>query len=303
MAQNELANIGKQWDKDIQPYLLGQSIGRQLIPKNMKLSGKGIGNTTVQSFGYKATADAITDYDIRNDMGSGVDIEGAKVIIPIQQDEIEIKRRQFEAMISDGMAVDSDMIAQMAVKVAQELDKTIIQGWKPDGSTYVVKGFYQVAGLSDAGSDIGTYKGAMTTVATGLQKFRAAKIYSQGYNLVLAPAQYNELLISESSTGIPEWEKVIKLLNVGAPGNPGRILASEDLAAGTGFMAPVSTPANSIYFDLIEAQQPTNDLRYKNGDEKYGDIMLRLVGAAAPRFKYMNASTGTTPVVCKFTGL
>ena len=45
---NELAEIGRQWDRKIVQVLQTRSIGRQLVPKNMELSGKGIGNTSVK---------------------------------------------------------------------------------------------------------------------------------------------------------------------------------------------------------------------------------------------------------------
>jgi uncharacterized linocin/CFP29 family protein len=300
---NELAEIGRQWDRKIVEVLQSQSLGRKLIPKNNELSGKGIGNTSVKSYGYASMADAITDYNIRQDIADGINISGSTILIPIQQDMVEIKRRNFEAMKFDGVSIDSDMAKGMAVKVTKELDKTIIDGWKPDGTNYEVKGFYQVAGNSSAGSDFGTYGNAIKSVGAGLEALNNDGVYSDaGYNLVVAATQYFQLLTSQSSTGIMELPQVLEMLNIGTAGQPGQVMMSPDLTAANGFMAPTATAGNAIYFDLIEAQQPKNLLKYKNGDSEEGDIIITQRGAAVPRFKHLD-SNGVDPAVHKFTAI
>ena len=299
---NTIAEIGRQWDKDILPVLMANSVGRMLIPKNMKLSGKGIGNTSVQSYGYKGTAAAITDYNLRGDIADTFDVGESSIKIPIQQDMITIPRRSFEAMAQAGYAVDSDMALDMAKKVTIELDSTIIQGWKPDGTNYEIKGFYQIAGNSHAGYDLGTYGNLIKTIALGIQYLKEDKIYSPAYNFVMSPTQYYQAVVSESTAGLEEYAKALKLLNLGAGGaQPGQILMSEDLAAGTGFMAPIATEANRQYFDLIEAQQPKFTSYFKDGNTETGDINLQLIGAAVPRFKHI--SSGVDPCVMKFTAI
>jgi uncharacterized linocin/CFP29 family protein len=299
----ELAEIGRQWDKKVGNVWMTQSIGRTLVPKNMELSGKGIGNTSVKSQSYTAMADAITDFNILQDIADTIDIEGQTILIPIQQDMVEIKRRTFESMKFDGISVDSDVAKTMAVKVAKELDTTIIQGWKPDGTNYKVKGFYQIAGNSSAGSDFGTYGNAIKSVSAALEALNADGVYSDaGYNLVVAPTQYYQLMSSQSTTGIMELPQVLEMLNIGVNGQPGQIKVSPDLSAATGFVAPTATAGNSIYFDLIEAAQPKNLLKYKNGDNEEGDIIITQRGAAVPRFKGLDDSS-LCPAVHKFTAI
>ena len=294
-----IADMGRQFDRIISPVLMAQSIGRQLISKNMMLSGRGIGNTSISSFGYKDTAEAVTEYQILQSFADRPDIESSKVLIPIQQDMATIKRRDFEAMRMQGYSVDADVSIQMAKKVSWELDKTIIQGWN-NGE---VKGFFQVAALSHTGYDFGTYKGAIQTVSEGLKQLHENKIYSQGYNLVVHPEQYRALLISETPVGIEELPKVLNLLNENAPGQFGRVYSCEHLEPGTGFMTPVATPANQLYCDLIEAQEPKHYLSYTGGiNEAIADINLQLVGAAVPRFKYLDENS-LSPAVIKFTAL
>lgn len=300
---NELAEIGRQWDRKIVQVLQTRSIGRQLVPKNMELSGKGIGNTSVKSYGYKSTADAITDMNIRQDLADSIDVEGKTVLIPIQQDMIEIPRRTFESMKFDGINVDSDVAMQMAVKVGKEFDKTIIDGWAPDGTNYLVKGFYQIAGNSGAGSDFGTYGNAVKSVSAAIEALNTDGVYSDaGYNLVVNPTQYFQLISSQSSTGLREFPQVIEILNQDATGQPGRVFSTTDVAAAKGLLMPTATPGNSIYFDYIEAQQPTNLLKYKDGDTQEGDIIITQRGAATIRFKHVDSS-GVDNSVYKFTAI
>lgn len=300
---SDLAEYGRQFDRKVAPVWQGQSLGRKLVPKNMELSGKGIGNTSVKGYAYTSMADAITDYDILQDIEEGINTTPQTILIPIQQDVVEIKRRDFEAMKFDGISVDSDVAQVMAVKVTKELDSTIIQGWKPDGTNYKVKGFYQIAGNSSAGSDFGTYGNAIKSVGAALEALNDDSVYSDaGYNMVIAPTQYYQLLTSQSTTGVMELPQVLEMLNIGTAGQPGQVMVSKDLSAATGFVSPTATPANMIYFDLIEAAQPTNLLKYKNGDTAEGDIIITQRGAAVPRFKGLDGN-GLCPAVHKFTAI
>lgn len=294
-----IADMGRQFDKIIEPVLTGQSLGRLLISKNMVLSGKGIGNTSVSSYKYKETAAAVTEYQILQSFADRPDLGRSAVTIPIQQDMVTIKRRDFESMRMQGYSLDSDISIQMAKNVSWELDKTIIQGWN-NGE---VKGFFQIAALSHTGYDFGTYKGAIQTVSEGLKQLNENKIYSQGYNLVVHPEQYVDLLISETTVGVGEYPKIMDLLNTNAPGQYGRVYSCEHLEPGTGFMAPVATPANQLYCDLIEAQEPKHFISYTGGgNEEVADINLQLLGAAVPRFKHLDEG-GLSPAVIKFTNL
>ncbi len=301
---NSLVDIGRTWDKKIIPVLRQASVGRKLIPRNTELSGKGIGQTSVKSYGYGATAAAITEYALVSDFGDTINIEEATIGIPLQQDKITINRRTYDSMIFNGMTPQADQAIDMAQKLSVELDQLIIDGWKPDGTNYEIKGLYQIAGNSTAGSDFGTYGGAITSVGTLLGMLQDDGIFSDGYNLTLATTQYQQLLGSISTAGIMEMDQVIKMLNAGIPDGqpkPGRVYQSSVLTAGTGLITPVATEANMIYFDLIEAQQPRNYLSYENGDTELGNIILKQIGAAVPRFR--RVSSGVTNSVGKFTAI
>ncbi|MCK4528965.1 encapsulin [candidate division WOR-3 bacterium] len=286
---NALKNLGKAWDAAIVAVLGEQTIGRKLIPKNEVLSGKGIGMTSVETRAYTARSDAVINYDIQEDLEDAVDITSKTLKIPVQQDDARIKRRDWEAYKLAGVNIDNDIAIDMAANVAEKEDEMIIDGWKPDGTNYYVKGMYQVANNAYNGADFGTVGSALAAVANAIALLRADKIYSMGWNLVLNPVQYGELEASYSSTMGLEYEQVLKMLNRNAPGNPGRIYESSSLADGEGMVAPVATAANKRFFDLVIAQEPKHDIWYETSEDS-GPIRARLLGALVPRFKHLDSS-------------
>lgn len=298
---NALKDLGKSWDKDIVAVLAEQTIGRKLIPKNAALSGKGVGMTSVETRAYTARSGAIINYDIVEDIEDAVDITSKTLKIPVQQDDARIKRRDWEAYKLAGVPIDNDIAIDMAANVAAKEDALIIDGWKPDGTNYALKGMYKVANNTFGGASFGTVGNALAAVANAISLLRADKIYSVGWNLVLNPVQYGELEASYSTTLGLEYDAVLKMLNRNAPGNPGRVYESSNITAGTGMVAPVATPANKRFFDLVVAQEPKHDVWYETSEET-GPIRARLVGALVPRFKHLDGSD-LDNCICTLTGI
>lgn len=298
---NALKDLGKAWDKDIVAVLAEQTIGRKLIPKNEALSGKGLGMTSVETRAYTARSGAVINYDIQEDLEDAIDITAKTLKIPVQQDDARIKRRDWEAYKLAGVAIDNDIAIDMAANVAAKEDALIIDGWKPDGTNYALKGMYKVANNTFGGADFGTVGSALAAVANAISLLRADKIYSVGWNLVLNPVQYGEVEASYSTTLGLEYDAVLKMLNRNAPGSPGRIYESSNITAGTGMVAPVATAANKRFFDLVIAQEPKHDVWYETSEET-GPIRARLVGALVPRFKHLNGSD-LDNCICTLTGI
>lgn len=301
---NALAELGKEWDSDIVPVLRAASIGKMLIPVNPELSGKGLGVLTVETMQYVARGAAAINYDIQQDIEDTVDITSSPLHIPVQQDDAKIKRRDWDAYMYKNVPIENDLALDMAANIVAQQSTLIVDGWKPDGTNYSVKGMFQVANNTVSGSDFDTYGGALATVAAAISELKQDAIYSPGYNMVLSSLNYAELEASYSTAGISEYEQVLKMLNRdAAPGAlPGRIIEGTDLAAGTGMIAPIATQENRRYFDIIETQEPEHHLWYKDGNVDSGDIMVRQVGAMIPRFKHLNSS-GKDNCVCTITGL
>ena len=297
---NTLNELGKVWDKAIKPVLREQSVGRKLIPLNPAVSGKGIGMTSIASITYTATAGAVINYNIQNNIEETVDMTTSVLKIPVQQDDRTIDRRAWESFKLNGTPIDNDMAFDMAANVATAEDEMIINGWKPDDSNYKSLGMYQVADNTTTGSSFATYGNAKRTVSTAIGLLREDKIYSQGWNLTLNFAQYAELVGSESPMGISEYEQVVKLLNLNGAG--GQIFESSNITDGTGMVSPVASSANIRFFDLVEAQRPKYELWFEDPKDS-GPIKSRLLGAVVPRFKHQDASTDLDPCICTLTGI
>lgn len=301
---NALAELGKRWDDAIVPVLRANSIGKMLMPVNPELSGKGLGVLTIETMKYVARSAAAINYDIQQDIEDTVDITSTPLSIPVQQDDVKIKRRDWEAYIEKGVPIENDLALDMAANIAAQQSTLIADGWKPDGSNYAVKGMYQVANNTVSGSSFATYGNALSAVASAISELKNDAIYSPGYNLTVATSQHAELEASYTTAGVSEYEQVLKMLNRDAAPNtmPGRIIEGTDLTDGTAMVSPIATQENRRFFDIIETQEPEHHLWYKDGNVKTGDIMVRQVGAMIPRFKHLNSS-GKDDCICTITSI
>ena len=298
---NALADLGKHWDSLIVPVLAEQTIGRKLLPRNAELSGKGLGLTSVVTRSYTARSEAVINYDIQEGLEDTVDITAKTLKIPVLQADTIIKRREWDAYKDAGTPVDSDMAVAMAVQIAAKEDAYIIQGWTEDDSTYTIPGMYQVANNTIGGNSFGTAGKAKAAVAAAIAALKTDKIYSLGWNLGLHPDQHEELDASILTSGAEEYELVLKMLNRGAAGNPGMIYETTNLTAGTGMLSPIASPANSRFFEYIEAQRPKHSVWYPS-DVDTGPVRARLLSALGLRFKHLNDSNKTN-AICTITGI
>lgn len=299
-----LTHLKNLFDPTIIPVLTAQSVGRQLIPINAELSGQGLGVLTVDTLRYVARSGAITNYDIQKDIEDTVDIESLQVRVPVQQDMVRIKYRDWLAYQNKKIPIEADISTDMTAKITREQDKIIVDGWKPQGTNYLIKGMYQVAGNTVKGADSGTYGNVKSALVAAISKLKEDGVYSRGYNISLAPFNYAEVMDSENTTGKEEAEAILKILNAASPNGtqPGQIYEVPDLAAGTAMVSPVASQENTRFFDIIELQVPENDLWFDGGRPK-GDIMMEQVGALVPRFKHLDPATLTDPCICKITDL
>lgn len=262
---NALNNIAKKFDSAIVAPLQHRLIGRKLVPKNNDLSGAGLGMQSVDYWTYASMSDAEINYDVAENVEDSIDTTAGTIRVPVIQKSYKIPRRTYESYKMKNIPVDSDVAVQAAYLVAYMEDKLILDGWQPDGSTYTVKGLYQSASQTEAtADDFGTYGNATDKISKAITLLEAASVYGP-YNLVLNPAQKNELKSSESTTGRPEWDRILGMLNEQDEG-VGSIYSSPIQTAATGMLLPVS---DSVYFDLIEAKAPFNVLGM---DSKQGDI-------------------------------
>jgi len=286
---NALDNISKYFDEELIMPLRQRFIGRKLVPKNEKLSGKGIGMESVDVWTFKNMASAMISMGLPDEFGDTADVTSATLKLPILSEPFVLPRRMYESYILKGIDIESALAIEAAYQVQLEEEAVILNGWAPDGTNYVTKGLYQSAGNAEATSkDFGTYGYATDKVGLMIALLEADSVYGP-YNLVLNQTQKNELFASRSTTGDREWPEVIEMLNENGKG--GTIYSSPSQTVDTCMMLPI---ANKAYSDLVIPQDYTNQL---NEDPKLGELSP-LYGIVyeclAPRIKQTNSiCTGT----------
>ena len=280
---NTLEDLAKVFDSKIEMPLQQRLIGRKLIGRNDELSGKGVGNQSIDMFKFSDISAAIIDYTIPEPSYEGVDATSDTVQMAYLSKDYLIPRTLFESFKLKNISIDADVAIQAAYKVAYAEDELFLQGWAPDGTNYKIPGLYQSANQTETTSkDFGTYGYATDKVGLGITKLEDKSVYGP-YNLVLNPAQKNELLSSESTTGNREWPTILEMINENQAGNVGQIFSSSIITAGTGMLLPVQNP---VYFDFVEAQGPVNDIGNDSKSPKFSPIYGNVLEALVPRIKY-----------------
>lgn len=286
---NALDDISKYFDEELIMPLQQRFIGRKLVPKNEKLSGKGIGMESVDVWTFKNMAAAQISMGLPDEFGDTADVTGDTLQLPILSEPYILPRRMYESYKLKGIDIESALAVEAAYQVQLKEEAVILNGWAPDGTNYVTKGLYQSANNAETTSkDFGTYGYATDKVGLMITELEDDSVYGP-YNLVLNTVQKNELFGSRSTTGDREWPDVIEMLNENGKG--GTIYSSSVQTVDTCMMLPLS---NKTYSDLVIPQDYTNQL---NEDPKLGDIspLYGLVyECLGPRVKQTNSiCTGT----------
>lgn len=300
---NALSELSTKMDAKIAPVLQNPYIAKMTMPLNEEESGKGIGLTTYKGIAYASGYGGRTSLELEFDP-EGVDVTSKDYKVPIQQSSRTIKRRDYESFLLAGVGINTDIAVDMLGEVQQQQNATVIDGWKPDGTNYAVLGMYQVANISVTGATAETFGNALGAVSDGIAALQAKNIYSTaGYNFYVNPAQAGEIN-GNYSNGVAERDLILKNLNMDVPDGsmPGKIITSTNLPDGAGMVAPTADKSNARFFELVEAQVPYNNLWFKDGNEKDGDILARQVSSLFPTFKRLNSSN-KTDCVCKVGSL
>lgn len=290
---NTLERLANVWDKEVVMPLREQMIGRQLLPKNNTLSGKGIGMESVDYYTFSDLSDAIIDYNLPDTVGDEdtVDMTTTTIKMAFIAKKFKIKRSAYEMYKLKDIPIDDKAALAIADLVAIQENTLFIQGWKPDGSTYRINGMYQAANNSETTADgFDTYGNPTDKVTLAIGELLTDNILPP-YNLTLNPTQYAELLGSESTTGTQEWLNVLRLLNPNG-GNVGQILMSTAITAATGMLSGIGKK----YFDYIEGQAPKFQLTLDSKLGALSPVYGVQYEAIVPRIYQTNA-------VCKLTNI
>jgi len=280
---NTLEDLAKIFDNKIEMPLQQRLIGRKLISRNDELSGKGIGNQSIDMFKFSDISAAIIDYTVPEPSHETVDATTATVQMAYLAKDYLIPKTLFESFKLKGVPIDADMAIQAAYKVAYAEDQLFLQGWTPDGTNYKIPGLYQSANQTETTSkDFGTYGNAKDKISLGITKLEDKSVFGP-YNVVLNPTQKNELIVSESTGGNQEWDTILRMINENTESRIGQIFSSPIITVGTGMLLPVQ---NSVYFDYVEAQGPVNDIGQDSKRPKFSPLFGNVLEAVVPRIKY-----------------
>lgn len=288
---NALENIAKYFDTELIKPLQQRFVGRKLIPKNTELSGKGIGMESVDVWTLASMESATISLGLPEAYGDTADVTSDTLKLPIISEPFVLPRRMYESYKMKGIGIEAAMAIEAAYQVQLKEEALLLDGWKPDGTNYMIKGLYQSANNSEATSDdFGTYGNAVEKVALAIAELETDSIYGP-FNMVLNPTQENELYGSFSTTGASEYDQIMKMLNKNGSG--AEIFSSPTQTVATGMILPV---ANKTYSDLVIPQDYKNLI---NEDSKLGELspLFGMVyEAMAPRVKQINS-------ICKLTNI
>ena len=252
-----LQKAATYFDTEIVNPLRQKTMARKLISVKPRVKGDGIKAADILKVVEMGAAQVA--YKLPKEMSRDmIRIDKTTVNIPLLYKGYEVDRDALDVWKTKGVALDSAAAISAAQVIGVQEDTAIIDGWKPDGTNYVMDGLYQAATSNYATTkDFGTYGNAKIAVGTGLSTLEAVYVYPP-FNLVLNPVQYGELVMSESTSGIEEYPRIEKMLNGNSTSGPGRIFSSPAIADTTGLITPVD-PAR-VYMELLNPQPLRNVL-------------------------------------------
>ncbi len=206
----------------------------------------------VQTFGY----DKLTEVsDARLDFGwpgaeslDIVNLARETVPIPNLHAEFEINKLDLLSSQMTGQPLNYSVIDSKTYKVALLEDQLLMMGWKPDGTNYIISGFYTAAGNDEnTGLDWGTKANIETSMVNALGLMLADKMHPP-FDLTLNGIQYAQaaaLIANSSQSYLSYIKEVIK----------GEIYISPSLVAGTGLL---SKKNNLGMFEYVLAEDVTS---------------------------------------------
>ncbi|RLG34229.1 hypothetical protein DRN97_03010 [Methanosarcinales archaeon] len=285
-ATNSLEEFSKYVDAELVEPLRAVLIGRKIVPVTPE---HGLGVSAVEFHKIVEMGEGVVTYSFSDAGEDEINITPTTLKLPIHIKDYRIDRRHYESYREKGINIDNSTALSAAFVAANKEDATIIRGYAGDGSTYDIKGLYEGAGNTYAGSDFGTAGNPTDAVAGAMDALEQDDVPVSSCNLILHPTQRNELRALRNSYGIREEPEVLEMLNGGA------IYSSKALTAGTGLLIPTVNLARP-YFDYFLGV----DWRTEHGTESEhpdtSDLHGRVYSTGVLRIKHDVA-------ICTITGI
>ena len=285
--------------REIVPILRNTLIGRRFASINPLM--KGDGKTSFEITSVSDLSDGFVQWNLPsgNEFSDSIRSELHVVNVPILYKKFEVRMEDLLAWDNRGAGEEYSLNSIAAVtasrKVAEQEEQMIFNGWAPDGSNYVVKGFSQAAGNVITGGSIATAGTMYQYVVDAISALEADTVFGDAgsYNLAVTHEIKSAILGKRYDNGDREYQAIKEIL-----GN-GQIYTTPYLPAGTALITPVDSSRQ--YFEYLT---PVDYRIVFKAPEFEG--LSPVTGISyelfCPHYLRENAN-GTTDAVAKITGL
>jgi len=301
MIESPLTRASTEASREIVPILRNMLIGRRLASINPYM--KGDGKTSFEITRVSDLGDAFVQWQLPTggEFSDSITTSLRVINIPVLYKKFETKMQDILAWENRDVGVTSEnnlnfLSANTASrKVAEQEEIMIFNGWKPDGSTYTIKGFANAAGNVISGGSIASAGTMYQYVVDAICALEDHVIFgdNNSYNLAITPAVRAALLGKRYTNGDREYDEIVKLLGGGS------VYVTPYLPAGDAVVLPVD--ASRQYFEFVNPV----DHRIEFAEPRFANLSS-VEGIAyelfTPNYLRENAN-GTTDAVAKITGL
>lgn len=255
----ELDRAMEYIDGKLNESLAPKMLGRQIIAQDPDCVGDGIFRARVQKVIDMGEAFISYNFPDESVARDRVEIRSREQDLPVLSKPFIVQKQEMDSFLNQGINLETISARKAAQSVVNQENAMLIDGWKPDGTNYEVKGLYQSAAQSVTDSlDFGTAGNADKAVNAAIAKLETASVESSAYHLVLNPTQLAELRVSRLSTTVKEIGDVINSLNNGSDNGPGAIFRTTLLTAGTAMVIPYDPTME--YFRILNPLEITTEL-------------------------------------------
>jgi len=301
MIDSPLTRAATQASREIVPVLRNTLVGRHLATINPYL--KGDGKTSFEITSVSDLSEAFVQWQLPTG-GESSDsiITNLKVInIPVLYKKFETRMADIlawenrEVGVSDENNLNLITANSASRKVAEQEELMIFDGWKPEGSSYAVKGFTQAAGNVITGGSISTPGTFYQYVVDAICALEGDGVFGDdgAYNLVVTPTIRAQLLGKRFNNGDREYDAILKLLDGGT------LYTSSFVPAGVALVLPHDFSRQ--HFEFVNPV----DFRVEFAEPRFANLSS-VEGIAyelfSPNYLRENAN-GTTDSVAKITGI
>jgi uncharacterized linocin/CFP29 family protein len=285
-------DAAKQFDKQMVPPFRQRIMGRRLFAKTTVLeSGETeLNYDKITEMGPAGISFGLKPKTIPAD---NIKVAASTLKVPTLAQKFTVPRRTIDAYAAKGKDFESAVRDSAYHTLAKLEDDLLIRYWAQDGVTADINGLYESAGNTEGTSSVtSTYGNMIIKLNLAMAVLETDSAADWSFNLTLAPGNFHEVVNSFSTTGVSEYDAVLKILNAGGTGQAA-ILKSADITANTGMLTPVDSNGECI--DLViarDVQTVPRNPEYNGVDDPEFLVFEEIV----PRIKQ-------TDSICTLTGL